>query len=45
MSNFVRGVRAPLFVFDRSGRTASIFYGAPADLHEKAEKLIESLLR
>ena len=34
-----------LFVFDRSGKTASVFYGAPADLHDKAEKLIESLLR
>ncbi|MCI0348386.1 MAG: hypothetical protein L0Z53_03085 [Acidobacteriales bacterium] len=34
-----------LFVFDRSGKTASIFYGAPADLHEKAETLVASLLR
>jgi thiol-disulfide isomerase/thioredoxin len=34
-----------LLVFDRSGKTASVFYGAPADLHQKAEQLIESLLR
>ncbi len=34
-----------LFVFDRGGKAASVFYGAPADLHQKAEQLIESLLR
>lgn len=32
-----------LLVFDRGGRTAQVFYGAPADLHTKAEALIESL--
>jgi thiol-disulfide isomerase/thioredoxin len=34
-----------LFVFDRNGKTASVFYGAPADLHQKAGQLIESLVR
>ena len=34
-----------LFVFDRGGKTASVFYGAPANLHQKAEQLIEFLLR
>lgn len=34
-----------LFVFDTSGKTAAVFYGAPADLHQRAEQLIESLLR
>jgi len=24
-----------LFVFDRSGKTTSVLYGAPADLHHK----------
>jgi thiol-disulfide isomerase/thioredoxin len=34
-----------MFVFDRQGRTASIFYGAPEDLHQKAERLLNSLLK
>jgi thiol-disulfide isomerase/thioredoxin len=34
-----------MFVFDRQGRTASVFYGAPADLHQKAERLLTSLLK
>jgi thiol-disulfide isomerase/thioredoxin len=29
-----------LFIFDREGKTASIIYGAPPDLHETAEKAI-----
>lgn len=33
-----------LFVFDAEGRTAGVFYGAPPDLHEKVEKLVEKLL-
>jgi thiol-disulfide isomerase/thioredoxin len=33
-----------LFVFDRRGKTASVFYGAPGDLHSAAEKLVDSLL-
>jgi thiol-disulfide isomerase/thioredoxin len=32
-----------MFVFDRRGRTASVFYGAPPDLHTKVEALIEKL--
>lgn len=33
-----------LFIFDRSGRTAFVSYGAPPDLHARAGKVIESLL-
>jgi thiol-disulfide isomerase/thioredoxin len=33
-----------LFVFDREGRTAAIYFGAPRQLHEQAERLIGSLL-
>jgi thiol-disulfide isomerase/thioredoxin len=31
-----------LFVFDRNGKTVSVFYGAPPDLHEQVSKAIES---
>jgi thiol-disulfide isomerase/thioredoxin len=34
-----------MFVFDREGKTAGIFYGAAPDLHEKAGKLIDSLVK
>jgi thiol-disulfide isomerase/thioredoxin len=34
-----------LFVFDRSGRRAAIFYGAPPTLHAEAEAALTSLLR
>lgn len=34
-----------LFVFDRQGRTAQVFYGAPEDLHPKAETLLRTLLK
>jgi len=34
-----------MFVFDRQGKTASIFYGASKDLHEKVGGLIDSLLK
>ena len=34
-----------MFVFDREGRTAAVFYGAPPDLHERAGRLIESLVK
>lgn len=34
-----------MFVFDRNGKTAGIFYGAAPDLHEKAGKLIETLVK
>lgn len=32
-----------MFVFDRQGRTAGAFYGATPDLHEKLERLLDSL--
>ena len=32
-----------LFLFDRSGKTAKVFYGAPPDLHEQIEKLLSRL--
>jgi hypothetical protein len=34
-----------LFVFDRQGKTASVFYGAPRDLHQKVGRLIDSLVK
>jgi len=34
-----------LFLFDRSGKTARVLYGAPPDLHEEAEKTLTELLR
>ena len=34
-----------MFVFDRQGKTASVFYGAPKDLHQKASAIIEGLLK
>lgn len=34
-----------LFVFDREGRTAGTFYGAPPILHAEAEAKLASLLR
>lgn len=34
-----------LFVFDRQGKTASVFYGAPQDLHRKVGRLIDSLVK
>jgi thiol-disulfide isomerase/thioredoxin len=34
-----------LFVFDRSGRTAGVFYGAPPTLHAEAERTITTALR
>jgi thiol-disulfide isomerase/thioredoxin len=33
-----------LFLFDRTGRTARVVYGAPPDLHEQVERVLESLL-
>lgn len=32
-----------MFVFDRQGKTAGAFYGATPDLHEKLERLLNSL--
>jgi len=31
-------------LFDRQGRTASVSYGAPPDLHEQVEKRLKALL-
>lgn len=33
-----------LFVFDRSGKTVRVFYGAPPDLHEQVEAAIAAVL-
>jgi thiol-disulfide isomerase/thioredoxin len=34
-----------LFLFDRSGKTSRILYGAPPDLHDQVEKSLDSLLQ
>lgn len=34
-----------MFVFDKSGETAGVFYGAPPDLHEKVSSLIDRLVK
>jgi thiol-disulfide isomerase/thioredoxin len=34
-----------LFLFDRSGKTSRVLYGAPPDLHDQVEKSLDSLLR
>jgi thiol-disulfide isomerase/thioredoxin len=34
-----------MFVFTPEGKTATVYYGAPPDLHEQAGTLIESLIR
>lgn len=33
-----------MFIFDRSGRTVQTTFGAPPDLHQSAEKTLDSLL-
>ncbi len=33
-----------LFLFDRQGRAAGVFYGAPPDLHAEVEARISALL-
>ena len=33
-----------LFLFDRSANTARVLYGAPPDLHQEAEKTLDSLV-
>jgi len=33
-----------MFLFDRSGKTAGVFYGAPPDLHQQAGELLHSLV-
>ena len=32
-----------LFLFDRSGNTAKVFYGAPKDLHESVDRMVTTL--
>lgn len=34
-----------MFLFDRTGKTATVMYGAPPDLHEHAEKLLDELVK
>lgn len=34
-----------MYVFDQRGQTASIFYGAPEDLHAKVGRLLDTLLK
>ncbi len=34
-----------MFLFDRSGKSARILYGAPPDLHQQAEKTLDGLVR
>lgn len=34
-----------MFLFDRSGKTASVMYGAPPDLHQQAEKILDGLIQ
>jgi len=34
-----------MFLFDRSGKTARVLYGAPPDLHDQVEKELSTLLK
>ena len=34
-----------MFLFDPAGRTAKVYYGAPPDLHEQAEKTLAELVK
>jgi thiol-disulfide isomerase/thioredoxin len=34
-----------LFLFDRSGKTSRVLYGAPPDLHDQVEKSLDALLQ
>lgn len=34
-----------MFLFDRSGKSARVLYGAPPDLHQQAEKTLDGLVR
>lgn len=34
-----------MFLFDRAGKTATVMYGAPPDLHQQAEKTLDALIR
>lgn len=47
MTNSFGGITSvpTMFVFDRQGKTAQVFYGAPEDLHQKADSLLRTLLK
>jgi len=34
-----------MFLFDRSGKTVRVLYGAPPDLHQQAEKTLDELMK
>lgn len=34
-----------MLVFDRDGKTAHVFYGAPPDLHDEAEKILDAVVK
>jgi hypothetical protein len=34
-----------MYLFDRDGKTVKVLYGAPPNLHEEAEKTLESLVQ
>ena len=34
-----------MFVFDKQGQVASVFYGAPLDLHQKVGRVLDSLVK
>jgi thiol-disulfide isomerase/thioredoxin len=34
-----------MFIFDNTGKTAAIFYGAPGDLHKQVERVLGELMR
>lgn len=34
-----------MFLFDRSGKIAGVMYGAPPDLHQQAEKILDGLIK
>ena len=34
-----------LFLFERSGKTARVLYGAPPDLHEQVTKILDALIQ
>jgi hypothetical protein len=34
-----------MYVFDKSGKTAKVFYGAPPDFHDEAEAVIGKLIQ
>jgi cytochrome c biogenesis protein CcmG, thiol:disulfide interchange protein DsbE len=47
MTNSFGGITSvpTMFVFDRQGKTAQVFYGAPQDLHQRAEAVLRALLK